>query len=350
MKILLFISVIVSFFHFGFVRAQISETVSANINKKDIYVLGTFHFREHDFAKYPQDINMEVKKAICYKPDIVCVEWMDKSEPLDIYNNDYSKNIRELRQQMKLDTVNAMHIVDSIYMEFSKKPKSINDRLKLANYLFITRDYINACYQWFIIENTIKDSIKLKELFPENISRYRFSLYNDPDNQKREIIDIAFPVAFSLGFEKIYSIDYRHDQAEYGQYITSFNQRFKAQYGYDPLQMKSEKVVNVFTTWLESDLINKKSTYYEKLNSKECEDLLFNYYFDMFVSYCYDSDYQKWHFLQLEKRNWVMFELLIKAINESEAKKTFVLVGVTHKIFIERYLYESGIFKVANKK
>jgi hypothetical protein len=50
----------------------------------------------------------------------------------------------------------------------------------------------------------------------------------------------------------------------------------------------------------------------------------------------------------LEKRNWKMFELLIQAIRESNAQKTFVLVGTTHKIYLERYLKEANKFIVTD--
>jgi uncharacterized protein YbaP (TraB family) len=346
MKKVIFLSLILSYLISGFARGQNLETDSLRLNKKEIYILGTFHFREHDFKKYPQDINKEIRKAISFKPDIVCVEWMDKSEELDLYNIDYSKNISELIDKMKLDTAKAPLIIDSIYKELSKNPDCMENRAKLANYFYITRDYINACYQWYLIEKAVKDSVKLKTLLPEDIKTYRQSLYKDPRNQKNEIVEIAFPIAKAMAHEKIYSIDYRHDQNEYGKYANLFTERFQTKYGYDPMEKKTENLLKKTLGWLESDRLNNTSTYYKKLNSVEFEKQLFAYYYDMFISYSYDSDYRKWHELQLEQRNWKVFELLIKSINESNAKRTFVLVGTTHKIFLDRYLNESNKFKI----
>jgi len=339
---------IVSLFISGLAKGQNLKADNMEFGNKEIYILGTFHFREHDFEKYPQDIDKEIKKVIKYKPDIVCIEWMNKSEELDVYNINYSKNITKLIEKEKLDTIKAQYIIDSLYLEQFKNPDLVENRAKLANYLYVTRDYINACYQWYLIEDKIKDSIKLKKILPEDINAYRHSLYGDPGNQKREITEVAFPIAKSLSHEKIYSIDYRHDEKEYGSHINSFNERFENRYGYDPLLKKSENVQKITVGWLESDRLNKKSTYYENLNSKETEKLLFSYYFDMYVSYSYDPDYRIWHELQLEERNWKIFELLIQTIHESKAQKTFVLIGATHKIYLERYLNESNKFKVIN--
>ncbi len=86
------------------------------------------------------------------------------------------------------------------------------------------------------------------------------------------------------------------------------------------------------------------------MNSDEGVKLLFDYYYDMFMSYSYDADYRKWHELQLEKRNWKIFELLLLSIQESQASRSFVLIGATHKIYLERYLEESGKFNISRYK
>jgi hypothetical protein len=333
---------------YGVVKGQNLSAGNIEFGNREIYVLGTFHFREHDFEKYPPDISREIKRAIEYMPDIVCVEWIDKSEELDLYHKDYTENIRHLLETAKLDTANAQSIIDSLYLELAKNPDDLDSRSEIANYLYVTRDYINACYQWYLIENRAKDSIQLKTILPEDIARYRYSLYRDPGVQKSEIVEVAFPIAKSLAHEKIYSIDYRHDQREYNSHINKFSEPYEEKYGYDPMLKKAESLIDVYSKWLESDRINKRSTYFEKLNSKENEKLMFTYYYDMFLSFSDDPDYRKWHELQLEKRNWKMFELLIQAIRESNAQKTFVLVGTTHKIYLERYLKEANKFIVTD--
>jgi len=346
MKKQIILTLFISLFISGIAKGQEIKTDSMEFGNKEIYVLGTFHFREHDFEKYPQDINKEISRAVKYKPDIVCVEWINKSEELDLYNTDYTKKINLLLEKVKLDTSNAPHIIDSLYLELDKNPNSLYSRSILADYLYITRDYINACYQWYLIENKVKDNTQLKTLLPENIHNYRYTLYEESGNQKGEIVEVAFPIAKSLAIEKIYSIDYRHDESEYSSHINKFCEPYEKSYGFDPMMKKAEPIIKEVTDWLESDRINKRSTYFEKLNSKENEKLMFTYYYDMFLSFSADPDYRIWHQLQLEKRNWKMFELLIQAIRESNAKRTFVLIGATHKFYLERYLKESNKFKV----
>ena len=203
---------IVSFSIYRFVEGQNLLTDNIEFGKREIYVLGTFHFREHNFEKYPENIDREVKRAIEYRPDIVCVEWLNQSEELDLYNKNYTENIKHLLNTVKLDTANAQFIIDSLYLELEKNPDDLKNRSKIANYLYVSRDYIDACYQWYLIEDKVNDSILLKTLLPENITQYRYSLYGAPGVQKMEIVDVAFPIAKSLAHEKIFSIDYRHDQ------------------------------------------------------------------------------------------------------------------------------------------
>jgi hypothetical protein len=330
----------------GFMNGQNVLADNPETGSREIYILGTFHFREHNFEKYPQDINREIERAIEYMPDIVCVEWINKSEELDLYQKDYTENIGHFLEAVKLDTAKAPFIIDSLYRKLAEHPDDMESRSEIANYLYVTRDYINACYQWYLIENKAKDSIQLKKLLPEKISQYRYSLYEDPEAQKREIVEVAFPVAASMAHEKIYSIDYRHDQEEYSSCINKFCEPYEKENGYDPMLKKAESLINAYNQWLESDRISGASTYYEKLNSKENEHLMFAYYYDMFLSFGQNPDYKKWHELQLEQRNWHMFELLIQAISESDAQKIFVLVGTTHKIYLERYLKETDQFCV----
>ncbi len=311
-----------------------------------IYVLGTFHFRQHDFDKYPQDINEEIRKAVEYRPEIICVEWINKSEKTDLYHEGYSKKIEELIGLNKIDTCNIQHKIDSVSQIISVAPDDVRTRADLAALYFVDRDYINACYQWYLIESKLVDSLEWNKILPVNIQSYRRSLYEDPHNQKREIVEIAFPVAENLGLEKIYSIDYRTDQSEYGGHSMAFCRRYEEEHGYNPLMKKAEPVINTYQNWLEEDRQNQTSTYYERINSDEGVKLLFNYYYEMFMSYSYDTDYRKWHELQLEKRNWKIFELLVQSIQESQSSRTFVLIGATHKIYLERYLEESGKFKI----
>lgn len=319
---------------------------SQGADQENIYILGTFHFRQHDFEKYPQDISEEIRRAVEYKPEIICVEWINKSEKTDLYHKDYSYKIEEIIGLNKMDTCYMPIKIDSLKQIISIAPDNVRARADLAALYFVDRDYINACYQWYLIEGLLADSNEGMKTLPQNIKSYRWSLYEDPQNQKREIVEIAFPVAEALGLEKIYSIDHRTDQAEYGGHSMAFCQRFEEEHGYNPLMKMAEPVLKNYQRWLEDDNRNKTSTYYEKMNSDKGVKMLFDYYYDMFLSYSYDADYRKWHELQLEKRNWKIFELLIQSMHDSQEGRTFVLIGATHKIYLERYLEESGNFTV----
>ena len=322
----------------------LTNVSSQLVGDESIYILGTFHFRQHDFDKYPQDINEEIRKAIDYKPKIICVEWINRAEKIDLYHNAYSEKINELIVLNRIDTCKMQNKIDSLGKIISGAPGDIRTRASLAELYFVDRDYINACYQWYLIESKLEDSIEFKKILPVNIQSYRRSLYEDPQNHKREIVEIAFPVAEILGLEKIYSIDFRTDQAVYGGHSMDFCRRYEEEHGYNPLMEKAEPVLKTYRRWLEEDKQNQTSTYYERMNSDEGIKLLFDYYYEMFMSYSYDPDYRKWHELQLEKRNWKIFELLVQSIQLSQANKTFVLIGATHKIYLERYLEESSKF------
>ena len=331
---------------------QFSLKDSINFEEKEVFVLGTMHFSQHNFQSYPQNINREIENAIKFNPEMVCVEWIHKSEELDLYNYDYSKLIHHLEVELEITKEIANARIDSLYRLVRINPEKLKYRAELANYLFISRDYINACYQWFIIQNSGLDSSEMEKYIPSQIERYKKRLFEKRNGSLRnhEIIEIAFPVAWKLGHEKVYSIDYMHERSEYGKHIMAYNKRLKQELDYSPTDPIHEYINEISINWLERNNININSSYLGFLNSEEYRKILFKYYYSLFLRVGSDPDYSKWYELQLEKRNWKMYELLINSIRETNAQRTFVLVGLTHKYFLERYLKESGFFKTWDYK
>jgi hypothetical protein len=92
MKICNRLTIILLIAHWSTVAlGQYSLKDSINFQNKEVFVLGTMHFNQHDFQTYPQDINREIENIVKFNPDIVCVEWIHKSEELDLYNDNYSQ-------------------------------------------------------------------------------------------------------------------------------------------------------------------------------------------------------------------------------------------------------------------
>jgi len=320
---------------------------SINFEDKEVFVLGTMHFSQHDFQNYPQNINREIENVLKFKPEIVCVEWIHKSEELDLYNYNYSKLIHHLEVELGITREIANARIDSVYRLVRINPEKLKYRAELANYLFISRDYINACYQWFIIQNSGMDSSGMENYIPSKIELYKKKLFDKRKGsfKNHEIIELAFPVAWKLGHEKVYSIDYMHERSDYGKHIMAYNKRLKQELDYSPTDPIHEYINEISINWLEQNNKNIESSYLRFLNSEEYSRVLFKYYYSLFFRVGSDLDYSRWYELQLEKRNWKMFELLINSIRETNAQRTFALVGLTHKLFLERYLNESGFFK-----
>jgi hypothetical protein len=254
-------------------------------------------------------------------------------------------NHLEVELQVSRDLADARS--DSLYRLVRFNPKKLKYRAELANYLFITRDYINACYQWFIIQNSGLDSSEIENITPNQIELYKKRLFDKKSGslKNHEIIEIAFPVAWKLGHEKVYPIDYMHEREDYGKHIMAYNRRLEQELDYSPTNPIHQYINDIGVNWLEQNK-NGDLSYLEFLNSEEYCKELFKYYYTLFFRVGSDPDYSKWYELQLEKRNWKMFELLINSIRETNARRTFVIVGTTHKIFLERYLREGGFFNV----
>ncbi len=322
-------------------------TNKPSVTDNQILVLGTFHFQHHDFDKYPQSMESIKKRLLKYKPEIICVEWLPSSEKNDYYNQNYSENIAELSIETGISQTETENLVCDLITVLKKEPTNILQRVILANAFFISRDYINACYQWYLIDSYKRDLssdelIKIEQALPKKIEIYREKI------QGHEIEDLIFPIAKQLNIERLYSVDCMPNRQSMINHLEIFIEDFKKTYGYDPIaeseMVKSmEKLRN---DWLEEDNNNGTSSYFEKLNSEEYLRKVHTIYYDFYFSYRNNKDFRIFYELNAEKRNWYIFDLILSALQTNSDARVLVLLGSDHKPFIESYFSEWNEIKL----
>ena len=303
--------------------------------KANVLILGTFHFKQHDFEKYPQDLDPVIANVVKFKPGVICVEWLPPSEKNDFYNDGYTKNIAELSRLTGIAPGEAKKITDQLRRKISNQPDNLALRTNLANTLFISRDYLNACYQWYLIDAELQAQTpevqkKVKETLPEKLDEYR-------DKMRGEIKEIAFPLARRTGLEELRAIDYRGDDTAKGEANGRFVERYKAKNGSDPFQPKVAPVFAKMNGWLEEDKANGTSTYYDKLNGDAFADIVMGLDEDLYSSYSSDPDFRTWFELEVVKRNRCIFENIVEVIEQNPGKNTVVLIGASHKVYLNNH-------------
>ncbi len=303
--------------------------------KANILLLGTFHFKDHDFRKYPQDLDPIITKVVKFKPGTICVEWLPSSEKNDFYNDGYTKNIAEFSQLTGIAPGEAKKITEQLRRKINNQPDNLALRANLANALFISRDYLNACYQWYLIDAELQTQTpavqeKVKEILPEKLKDYTSKM-------RGEIKEIAFPLARRTGLEELCAIDYRGDDTAKGEANGRFVERYKAKNGSDPFQPKVAPVFAKMNGWLEEDKANGTSTYYDKLNSDAFRDIVIRLDEDLYSSYSSDPDFKTWFELEVVKRNRCIFDNIVEVVEQNAGRKTLVLIGASHKVYLDNH-------------
>lgn len=303
--------------------------------KANILILGTFHFKDHDFRKYPQDLERLMSRVMKFEPEVICVEWLPAEEKNDVYNYGYAENITELSRQTGIDPEQAAELSEQLRAKIKDRPGDLALRAKLANALFISRDYLNACYQWYIIDEELNKQApglqkKVKDILPEKLADYRSKM-------RGEIERIAFPLARRIKLEELAAIDYRGDDTAKGEANGRFVERYKAKNGSDPFQPKVVPVFAKMNTWLDEDKANGTSTYYDKLNGDAFRQIVTGLDEDLYSSYSYDQDFRTWFELEIVKRNRCIFDNIVNVIEQNPGKNTVVLIGASHKVYPDNH-------------
>ncbi len=313
----------------------------SSINGKQILVLGTFHFQQHKFDKYPQDMESVRRRLLKYEPEIMCVEWLPPSETNDLYNQDYSTRISELSKETGISKDEAPTIVSDLIEKLTCEPENITLRINLANALFISRDYVNACYQWYLIDCCKADlsqeqALEIERALPNKIETYRGAL------KGHEIEVLIFPVAKQLKLERLYSVDYMSDMQAMIKHCQTFIEEFKKAHGSDPIAESEmiKRIEKYRADMLEEDKNNGTSTYLEKLNSENYAKTVQALHYDFYFAYRNNKDFRIFYELNVEKRNWGIYDLILAAMQANNGKKVLALLGSSHKPFIERFFRE----------
>ena len=269
------------------------------------------------------------------------MEWLSPSEENDFYNQDYSKRISELSEEAGISPDEAPGLVCDLIAKLKTEPVNIPLRVRLANAFYISRDYVNACYQWYLIDCCKEDLsseelLEIEQALPKKREKYRGIL------KGHEIEVLTFPVAKQLEVERLYSVDCMPDRQAMIDHCQAFIEDFKRTHGYNPLAESemARQIEKYHSDMLEDDRKKNTSTYLEKLNLEEYSRLVQTLHYDFYFAYRNNKDFRIFYELNAEKRNWAIYDLILAAMQANNGKRALVLLGSSHKPFLERYFRE----------
>ncbi len=316
--------------------------VSAQTNKTEVLILGTAHL--HQVEGFKQEmLHKVIQKLDTMHFNVVCVEKMPGQLLYDIKN----------RNDNSFDEVISggwgktyLHLADIVQKEFNisfleaeknietileKENLSGNDRKELLyNYLAAT-DLPSAALQYQFIRNT-------SELFDSDFDKYLTEVLEKRISTNNEIYSLAGPLAYHQNINKIEAIDNFQDEALLLKYFPGFIQDYQ-DHSEELNKILEQPVFTKIQELTREGIVSGDfSKLYAFLNSEEFMRQDFNAQWKIWLKTNFPSGSDRARYSLWEMRNLQISANILHVISRHPGEKILVIIGSSHKGFLEKYL------------
>ncbi len=313
------------------------------LRKTQIMVLGTYHLNQiKEFNSEMLD-NLVVKLND-FNFDAICIEKMPGELLYDIESRNDSAFV-ELLQYFGGDRLEIAKIAQENlgigFMEAQTKSLELldNDKLSevdrslLIKYFIASTDLASATLHYRYLENkSILGSSEFEEQIQEKLEKLSKS--------KNEIYSLALRLAYNRNLQKLEYIDNVQDETLLYKYYPNFTQDYvnnQEQFnGISKLPVYN-KVNDLVGQGVESnDLLNL----YVFQNSKVFQDQDFEAQWSIWLNTNFSSGSDRARYSLWEMRNLQITANILKIASLYPKKRILVIIGASHKSFIEKYLQQ----------
>ena len=330
----LYLSTLLFFFSVN-VFAQI-ET-----KKTKVLILGTHHLNQIKNFQ-PKMLDKLIMKLDSLKFDAVCIENMPGELLYDIKSREDSAFIYiiEHMASKRLALADSMQVKLEIgFLEseknaealLSKDSHSDTERVQLIEYLIASTDIYSATLQYKFIKD--------KSVFiGSNIGQYMINKIQQYTESLNEISSLALRLAYNQKLQKLEYIDNLQDEPILYKYFPSFvqdftdNQELFKDIGNAPVFQKINELVA--SGIKDEDLLDL----YLFMNSREYMKQDFEAQHEIWFNTNFDSGSDRSRYSLWEMRNLQITANILKTCAFYPGKNIIVIIGASHKSFIEKYL------------
>lgn len=170
----------------------------------EVIVVGSPHLRQIDPKDRPP--TDRIRRALArFEPDHVVVEWLHPSvDPSTTGNYRPFENLDSLARLWGYDRdpldVALVRTLDSLGRRKLHGLPTASTRVELGKLRYLSRDRLNAGYQWWIAERSGAEVSDLERLTSGNFENHELEVW-------------GFPIAFERGIEYLTPFDYQGDDA-----------------------------------------------------------------------------------------------------------------------------------------
>ncbi len=320
---------------------------SVNLNaqieteKTKILILGTHHLNQIKNFQ-PKMLDNLIIKLDSLEFDAVCIESMPGQLLYDIKSRKDSAFIYiiEHMASTRLALADSMQVTLGIgFLESEKRVDNLlnNDSLsdiecvQLIEYLIASTDIYSATLQYtYVKEKSVFNGSRIGQHTIEKMQQYSVDL--------NEISSLALKLAYNQNLQKLEYIDNLQDESLLYKHFPGFEQDFAdnqelfKDIGNSPIFIKADELVA--SGIKDEDLLDL----YLFLNSREYMKQDFEAQHVIWLNTKFDSGTDRARFSLWEMRNLQITANILKTCAFYPGKRIIVIIGASHKSFIEKYL------------
>lgn len=324
-----------------FLALTLSSTIIAQteIDKTKVLILGTYHLNQiPDFN--PKMLDQLIAKLNTYKFDAICIENMSGELLYDIQSRNDStyndvlesyggKRLMIADSMQKKLNISFLEAQQKTISTLRKTQLSDSDRQTLVNYFMASTDLASATLQF----QYMKDTSTSNDFEIDG-------LLGKLSESSNEIYSLAVILAKNQNIQKLEYIDNLQDETLLFKYYPMFmhdyinNQDLFSEL--PNLPVYKEMQVGVQNSIEKNDLLDL----YLYLNSTEYQEQDINAQWSIWLKTNFPSASDRARYSLWEMRNLQITANILQKAAFYPKKNILVIIGASHKSFIEKYLLQ----------
>ncbi len=324
-----------------YVLFSVNLIAQIETEKTEVLILGSYHLSQvENFDK--KMLDPIVLKLDGFDFDAICIEKMSGELINDIQSREDTayKDLLEYYEKTRLSFADSIQKKLGIgFVEAEKRTSNLlkkeslsdNDRVKLIEYSIASSDLYTATLQYeYLKDKSILGNSNLSKNMRETLSKYSGS--------SNEIFSLALRLSQNQNIQKLELIDNMQDESFLYKHFPAFIQ------DYTDNQDQFKDIVNApvflkITELLASGVEHKDLLdLYLFMNSEAYKKQDYEAQHEIWLITHFDSGTDRARYSLWEMRNLQMTANILRVCAFYPGKRIIVIVGASHKSFIEKYL------------
>jgi Family of unknown function (DUF5694) len=313
------------------------QLVSSEL-KTNILVLGTPHLNGLGDKYTPRLLDNVVKKLLEFRPDLICIEGlsgdvieaMQSKGDVETLERFVGPWLRAAIRAQKLLRTKRAEAEQTVKKLLKQKRLSYEKRLELILHMLANYDSASAVLRWSYLPESTRQT---QAVIPQKIAK----LLNERLNHPSEVYSLAVRLARELKLKSITSIDDHNYSAFEYKSDKQFEKEMKQLYS---LLSERNKKFMEYSDRRFDDAVAKDDLlpFYTYCNSPKFAKEIWDLEGESYLRTNLPSGFDRARLAQWEVRNLNMASHIRQAMMFHSGKKVLVVVGSSHKVFLERYL------------